>query len=251
MSLSKPATRTEFKDFCLRRLGAPVLEINVDDDQVEDMVEEALEYYHEFHFDGVERMYLKHQVTSDDMTNGYIPLNDYIIGVINIFPWSGDSGSTSDGLFNVQYQLRLNDLWDLKNTDMVYYTTMRSYISMLDMLLNGTKPLRFNRHQNRLHIDMSWSQSVNVGDWIIVECYRAMDPATWSDIWNDMWLKRYATALIKKQWATNIKKFSGITLPGGVTLDGDKLYDEAITEIKELEDRAQDTFSLPPDFMVG
>jgi hypothetical protein len=134
---------------------------------------------------------------------------------------------------------------------MVYYTQARSHIAMLDMILNGTKPLRFNRHQNRLHIDMSWANSVEVDNYIIVECYRALDPATWSDVWNDMWLKRYATALIKKQWATNIKKFSGITLPGGVTLDGDKLYDEAVTEIKELEDRAQDTFSLPPDFMLG
>lgn len=251
MSASKPTTREEFKNYCLRDLGAPVLEINVDDDQIEDRIEEALEYYHEFHFDGVERFYLKHQITSDDITNGYIPVADYIIGVVNIFPWNGNGGSSSDSLFNIQYQLRLNDIWDLSNTTMVYYTQARSHIAMLDMILNGTKPIRFNRHQNRLHIDMSWSTSVQVGDYIVVECYRALDPATWTDVWNDMWLKRYAAALIKKQWATNIKKFSGITLPGGVTLDGDKLYDEAVTEIKELEDRAQDTFSLPPDFMVG
>jgi len=251
MSTSKPATREEFKNYCLRDLGAPVLEINIDDDQIEDRIEEALEYYHEFHFDGVERFYLKHLITADDITNGYIPIADYIIGVVNIFPWNGNGGSSSDSLFNIQYQLRLNDIWDLSNTSMVYYTQARSHISMLDMLLNGTKPIRFNRHQNRLHIDMSWANSVEAGNYIIVECYRALDPVTWTDVWNDMWLKRYATALIKKQWATNIKKFSGITLPGGVTLDGDKLYDEAIGEIKELEDRAQDTFSLPPDFMLG
>jgi len=251
MSMSKPATRTEFKDYCLRRLGAPVLEINIDEDQVEDCIEEALQYYHEFHFDGVERYYLKHQITADDVTNGYIPIADHIIGVVNIFPWNGNGGSSSDALFNIQYQLRLNDIWDLSNTTMTYYTQARSHIAMLDMLLNGTKPLRFNRHQNRLHIDMSWANAVEVDNYIIVECYRAMDPATWSDVWNDMWLKRYATAIIKKQWATNIKKFSGITLPGGVTLDGDKLYDEAITEINELEQRAQDTFSLPSDFMLG
>lgn len=251
MSTSKPATREEFKNYCLRDLGAPVLEINIDDDQIEDRIEEALEYYHEFHFDGVERFYLKHLITSDDITNGYIPIADYIIGVVNIFPWNGNGGSSSDSLFNIQYQLRLNDIWDMSNTSMVYYTQARSHISMLDMILNGTKPIRFNRHQNRLHIDMSWANSVEAGNYIIVECYRALDPVTWTDVWNDMWLKRYATALIKKQWATNIKKFSGITLPGGVTLDGDKLYDEAIGEIKELEDRAQDTFSLPPDFMLG
>jgi len=251
MSLSKPTTREEFKNYCLRDLGAPVLEINVDDDQIEDRIEEALEYYHEFHFDGVERYYLKHKITADDITNGYIPIADYIIGVVNIFPWNGNGGSSSDNLFNIQYQLRLNDIWDLSNSTMTYYTQSRSHIAMLDMILNGTKPIRFNRHQNRLHIDMSWANSVQVDNYIIVECYRALDPTTWSDVWNDMWLKRYAAALIKKQWATNIKKFSGITLPGGVTLDGDKLYDEAVTEIKELEDRAQDTFSLPPDFMVG
>lgn len=251
MSISKPATRTEFKDFCLRRLGAPVLEINIDEDQVEDCIEEALEYYHEFHFDGVERFHLKHQITQTDITNGYIPIPDYIIGVINIFPWNGNGGSSSDSLFNIQYQLRLTDLWDLANSTMLYYTQARSHITMLDMLLNGTKPLRFNRHLNKLHIDMLWAQNVEVDNYVIVECYRALDPETWSNVWNDMWLKRYATALIKKQWATNIKKFSGITLPGGVTLDGDKLYDEAVTEVKELEDRAQDTFSLPPDFMLG
>lgn len=250
--MAAPTTRDTFTDYCLRKLGHPVVEINVDDDQVSDRIDEALQFYQEFHYDGVERIYLKHQVTSQNIADGYIPLTDLIIGVRNIFPFSGTTTSgTADGLFNLQYQLRLNDLYDLTNTSLVYYNTVRDYIAMLDMLLNGTKPLRFNKHQNRLYIDMKWQDEDIEGKWIIVDCYRAMDPTTWADVWNDMWLKRYATALIKKQWATNIKKFSGLQLPGGVTLDGDKLYEEASSEIEELEKQAQDTFSLPPDFMMG
>ena len=247
-----PTTRDTFTDYCLRQLGHPVIEINVDDDQVSDRIDEALQFYQEFHYDGVERIYLKHLVTSQNISDGYIPLTDLIIGVRNILPFSGDNVSGADsGLFNLQYQLRLNDLYDLTNTSLIYYNTVRDYIALLDMLLNGAKPLRFNKHQNRLYIDMNWSQEINAGQYIIVDCYRAMDPTTWSDVWNDMWLKKYATALIKRQWAANIKKFSGLQLPGGVTLDGDKLYQEAMDEIKELEEQAQNTFSLPPDFMMG
>ena len=250
--MAAPTTRDGFTDYCLRKLGHPVVEINVDDDQVSDRIDEALQYYQEYHYDGVERIYLKHQVTADDIANGYIPLTDLIIGVRNIFPFSGDNTSgSSDGLFNLQYQLRLNDLYDLTNTSLVYYSTVRDYIAMLDLLLNGTKPLRFNKHQNRLYIDMKWSSEMEVGQYIIVDCYRAMDPVTWADVWNDIWLKRYATCLIKKQWATNIKKFSGLQLPGGVTLDGDSLYKEAVEEMTELEEQMQTNYSLPPDFMVG
>lgn len=250
--MSAPINKTEFIDYCLRKLGAPVVEINVDDDQVYDRVDEALQYYQEFHYDGVERIYLKYQVTTTDITNGYIPLNDLIIGVRTIFPFSGDNTSgASNGLFNLQYQLRLNDLYDLTNTSLVYYNTVRDYIATLDFLLNGQKPLRFNKNQNRLYIDQSWANEIMVGQFIIVDCYRAMDPAVYADMWNDMWLKRYAVALIKKQWATNIKKFSGLQLPGGVTLDGDKLYEEAHDEIEKLEEQIQTTFSLPADFMVG
>jgi hypothetical protein len=246
-----PTTRDTFIDYCLRDLGAPVLEINVDDDQVSDRVDEALQYYNEYHYDGVERIYLKHTVTSTDITNGYIPITDLIIGVRNILPISGDNVTGSDGLFNLQYQLRLNDLYDLTNTSLVYYNNVRNYMAELDLMLNGTKPLRFNKHQNRLYIDMDWTTEVQVGQRLIVDCYRALDPVTWTDVWNDIWLKKYATALIKKQWGTNLKKFSGLQLPGGVTLDGDKLYGEALDEIKTLEEQMQTNYSLPADFMVG
>lgn len=249
--MAAPTTREQFTDYCLRKLGAPVIEINVDDDQVSDRVDEALQYYNEYHYDGVERIYLKHQVTQQDINNGYLPLTDLIIGVRNIFPISGDNVTGSDGLFNLQYQLRLNDLYDLTNVSLVYYNTVRNYLAELDLLLNGTKPLRFNKNQNRLYIDMDWTTDVQVGQFVIVDCYRALDPTTWTDVWNDMWLKRYATALIKKQWAANIKKFSGLQLPGGVTLDGDSLYKEATDEMEELETQMQTNYSLPPDFMIG
>ena len=250
--MATPVDRASFSDYCLRQLGFPVVEVNVDDDQIDDRIDEALQYFNEFHFDGVERFYLKYQLTQTDITNQYIPLTDAIIGVRNIFPFSGDStASTNAGLFNLQYQLRLNDLYDLTNTSLVYYNTVRNYIAELDFLLNGQKPLRFNKAQNRLYIDMAWDQNVQVGSWVIVDCYRALDPTEWEKVWNDMWLKRYATALIKKQWASNIKKFSGLQLPGGVTLDGDKLYQEAMDEIDELEKLMYSSYSLPPDFMVG
>lgn len=248
--MAAPLTREDFTDYCLRKLGAPVVEINVDEDQVSDRIDEALQYFNEYHYDGVERVYLKHQVTSTDITNGYLPLTDLIVGVRNVLPISGDNTS-SDGLFNLQYQLRLNDIYDLTNVSLIYFNTVKNYIAELDFLLNGTKPLRFNKHQNRLYIDMDWTTEVREGQYIIVDCYRALNPTTWTDVWNDMWLKRYAVALIKKQWATNIKKFSGLQLPGGVTLDGDKLYDEAVEEVKELEELMQTNYSLPPDFMIG
>lgn len=250
MSASKPANRQEFVDYCLRRLGAPVVEINVDELQLEDCVEEALEYYHDFHYDAVERVLLKHQVTAQNIADGYIDIPDAVIGVTNIFPFT-DSASNTSNLFSAVYQLRLNDLYDLTSTSILYYTQTMQYISLLDTLLNGQKPLRFNRHMNRLHIDMEWAASIQENRWIIVDGYRYLDPSVFTNVWNDMWLKKYATALMKKQWATNLKKFSGIQLPGGVTLDGDKLYQEATDEISELEKEAQDTWSLPPDFMVG
>jgi hypothetical protein len=250
MSLSKPATRQEFIDYCLRRLGAPVVEINVDDLQLEDCVEEALEYYHDFHYDAVEKIYLKHQVTAQNIQDGYIEVPEAVIGIYNIFPIN-QTASNTDNLFNAVYQLRLNDLYDLTSTSVLYFTQTMQYLQLIDTIINGQKPIRFNRHTNRLYIDMDWSNAIEPGRWIIVETYRYLDPNDMTNVWNDMWLKKYAAALMKKQWATNLKKFSGIQLPGGVTLDGDKLYQEATDEIAQLEKEAQDTWSLPPDFMIG
>jgi len=241
-------SRQGLRDYCLRALGAPVLEINVDDDQLEDRIDEALEYWKQYHYDGIERVYLKHTVTSDDITNQYIPIADAVYGITRVIPISQTSSSKS--LFDIQYQLRLHDLYDLTSTSIIYYKTVMAHIALLDMELNGPQMFRFNRLQNRLNIDLKWGTDVKEGNIIVCEAYRALDPVEFSKAWNESWLKKYVTALFKKQWATNIKKFSGIQLPGGVTLDGDKLYDEAVGEIKELEDELQNK-SAPLEFFLG
>jgi hypothetical protein len=241
-------SRQGLRDYCLRALGAPVLEINVDDDQLEDRIDEALEYWKQYHYDGIERVYLKHTVTSDDITNQYIPIADAVYGITRVIPISQTSSSKS--LFDIQYQLRLHDLYDLTSTSIIYYKTVMAHIALLDMELNGPQMFRFNRLQNRLNIDLKWGTDVKEGNIIVCEAYRALDPNEFSKAWNETWLKKYVTALFKKQWATNIKKFSGIQLPGGVTLDGDKLYDEAVGEIKELEDELQNK-SAPLEFFLG
>jgi hypothetical protein len=313
------STRAGLKQYALRALGAPVLEINVDDDQLEDRIDEALEYFSLYHYEGVERIYLKHKITpseleitgtnaasfakgtkvtgatsgaygyvqtnednniirisevigtfqdgetvsngeasavlaaSDaytlgDTENRYITVPDYVYGVTRVVPFT--QGSSSKGLFDLQYQLRLNDLYDLTSTSIIYYKTVMSHISLLDLELNGYPLYRFNRMTNQLHIDQNWKTDIPADNYIIVEAYRALDPTTWSKVWNESWLKHYVTALFKKQWATNLKKFQGIQLPGGVTLDGNALYDEAVNELEKLEDDLQNK-SAPLDFFLG
>lgn len=241
-------TRETLKQYALRALGAPVLEINVDEDQLEDRIDEALEYWKQYHYDGAERIYLKHVVTAADINNKYIPVADSVYGITRVIPVSQTSSTKS--LFDVQYQLRLHDLYDLTSTSLIYYKNVMAHIALLDMELNGPQLFRFNRLQNRLFIDLKWGTDVIDGSIIICEAYRAMDPQEFTKVYNEQWLKKYVTALFKKQWATNIKKFSGIQLPGGVTLDGDKLYDEATGEIKELEDELQNK-SAPLEFFLG
>jgi hypothetical protein len=316
------STRSGLKDYALRSLGAPVLEINVDDDQIEDRIDEALDYWKLYHYEGVEQIYLKQQVRASEIVlttsvaanfrlaeritgatsgataevcqessrtssgtlllvrnisgtftvgeaiagansgttattstitlreydNRYIEVPDYVWGVTKIL--SAGQASSSKNIFDLQYQLRLNDLYDLTSTSLIYYKTVMSHLALLDLELNGHQGFRFNRLNGRLYLDANWQTDFILGDYIIVQGYRAMDPTTWSKVYNEPWLKHYVTALFKKQWATNIKKFSGIQLPGGVTLDGDKLYDEATTEIKDLEDELQNK-SAPLDFFMG
>jgi len=316
------STRTGLKEYALRALGAPVLEINVDDDQIEDRIDEALDYWKLYHYEGVEQIYLKQQIRASEIVlttsvaanfrlaeritgatsgataevcqessrtssgtlllvrnvtgtftageaiagansgttattstitlreydNRYIEVPDYVWGVTKIL--SAGQASSSKNIFDLQYQLRLNDLYDLTSTSLIYYKTVMSHLALLDLELNGHQGFRFNRLNGRLYLDANWQTDFILGDYIIVQGYRAMDPTTWSKVYNEPWLKHYVTALFKKQWATNIKKFSGIQLPGGVTLDGDKLYDEATTEIKELEDELQNK-SAPLDFFMG
>lgn len=242
-------SRESLKQYCLRALGAPVVEINVDDDQLEDRLDEALEFFRLYHYDGIEKVYLKHQITQEDINNKYIPMSPLVYGVQRVLPIASGAGS-SKNIFDLQYQLRLNDLYDLTSTSIIYYSTVMSHLSLLDMMLNGHIIYRFNRYQDRLYLDIDWTADVEVGRYVIVECYRAMDFDAYTRLWSEPWLKHYATALFKRAWATNLKKFSGMQLPGGVTIDGDKLYDEAQSEIKDLEDELMNK-SAPLDWFMG
>jgi hypothetical protein len=247
--MANPSSRQGLIDYCLRRLGHPVIEINIDDDQVEDRIDDAFQFYREYHYDAVERVYLKYQITSDDMTNKYIPLNDNIVGVDRILPFS--NRSTGINIFDVRYQILINDLYSLMSTDLIYYSQVKTQIELINQLLVGVKPVRFNRHMNRMYIDMDWEADVEVGSFIIVECYRILDPDTYTDVYNDRFLKQYATALIKRQWGENMKKFQGVQLPGGVLLNGQQIFDEAVEELTRLEQEMQSRFELPPDMFVG
>lgn len=242
-------TRQDLINYCFRALGAPVVEINVDMDQVEDRVDEAIEYFRQYHYDGIEKVYLKHQITQQDVDNQYITLPDAIYGISRVFPVASGT-STSKSIFDLQYQLRLNDLYDLTSTSVIYYSQVMSHLALLDLTLNGHPIYRFNRLNGKLYIEASWQTEMLPGNYILVECYRALDPSTAPKVYNDIWLKHYSTALLKKQWAVNIKKFQGLQLPGGVTIDGDKLYDEATGEIKELEDEML-TKSAPLQWFMG
>ena len=318
------ATREQLKQYALRALGKPVLEINVDDTQLEDRLDEALDYFNLYHYEGVEQMYLKHMINASLLTvtssagippislklinqqggtcevirqwnkpstetvwtvknvqgtwttvgseikdvanqsgpvlglvgsmvlgeidNKYITTPDYVYGVTKIL--NIGQASSSKNIFDLQYQLRLNDLYDLTSTSIVYYKTVMSHLAMLDLELNGHPLYRFNRMQNRLYLDVNWETDVIVGDYILIQGYRALNPQDFTKVYGEPWLKHYVTAVFKRQWAINIKKFSGIQLPGGVTLDGDKLYLEATKEIEDLETELK-TKSAPLEFFLG
>jgi hypothetical protein len=241
-------SRATFKESCLRRLGKPVIEINVDDDQVDDRIDEALKYYWDYHFDGTEKIYYKHQVTSTDITNKYITLPENIIGAVNIFS-PGDALNTNN-LFNIRYQIALNDLYTLTSVSMVPYYMAMQHIQVIEEILVGKKPLRYNRNRNILYVDMDWNTFAE-GQYLIVEAYEIVNPDTYTDTWGDRWLSQYATALIKRQWGNNLKKFEGMQMPGGLTFNGQKIYDEAIEEINNLEKEMITSYSLPVSDMIG
>jgi hypothetical protein len=247
--MAKPTTREQFKEYCLRKLGKPVLEINVADEQVEDRIDEALAYWQDYHYDGSQKVYLSHEVTQEDIDNKYFDIPSTYTGVINIFP-IGNSYSTNN-LFNIRYQIALNDLYAFTTTPIAPYYMVMQNIALIEELFVGKQSLRFNRHNNRLYIDMAWKEKVNVGEYIIVEAYEAINPETYTDAWADWWLQDYTTALIKKQWGDNLKKFEGMTMPGGVTFNGQKIWDEATDEITKLEEEMISSFSLPVSDMVG
>ena len=248
--MAAPSTRQELIDYALRKLGHPVIEINVDDDQLEDRIDEALQFYQEYHSDAIYKVYHKHQITATDIANEYISLPDAITTVQRVLPLV-DSGS-SISMFDARYQIALNDIYDLGFVGgLSHYTQVQSYISTLDMKLNGADQVRFNRHMNRLFLDIDWDNDVKDGNYIIVDAYRIVDPGQHSDVYNDMFLKRYATALIKRQWGQNLSKFEGMQLPGGVTINSRQYVDEANEEIQRIEEEMQLKYEMPPDFYMG
>lgn len=247
--MATPTTKAEFKEYCLRKLGKPVIEINVDDDQVDDRVDEALRYWYDYHFDGSERVYYKHAITETDVENKYITLPENIIGAVSIFSM-GDPSIRSDDMFNIRYQIALNDLYTLTNVSLVPYYMVMEHLALMNELLVGKQPIRYSRHKDRLHVDMDWN-TVAIGEFLLVEAYEVVDPETWTDAYNDRWLQNYATTLIKEQWGSNLTKFTGMTLPGGVQFNGEKIYDDAVAERRKLEDEMISSYSLPVLDMIG
>lgn len=247
--MANPTTKAEFKAYCLRKLGAPVIEINVDDDQVDDRVDEAMRYYWDYHFDGSEKIYYKHQITEQDRQNKYITLPENIIGAVSVFP-IGDPMVRSDDLFNIRYQIALNDLYTLTSVSMVPYYMVMEHLALVSEMLVGRQPIRYSRHKDRLYVDMDW-QAYNVGEFLLVEAYEVIDPDVYTDVWNDRWLQNYATALIKRQWGSNLTKFTGMSLPGGVQFNGEKIYNDAVDEVNKLEQEMISSYSLPVLDMYG
>ena len=302
-----PNTRETLKQYCLRNLGKPVIDVNVDDDQVEDRLDEALQYFAQYHTDGVERMYLKYKVTADDVTRmttnksynvdekgtvaenieleegtltsgdtsgdiqaedggailtedstlvrtsyeetqNYLVIPDAIISVVNVFPLSDRANLN---MFDVRYQLRLNDLYDFSSTSIVHYEMTMKHLDFLDHILVGEKPMRFNQLSNRLYIDQDWTNDISADEYLIIECYRKLDPDAHTDIFDDLYLKRYATTLIKRQWGQNLSKFSGTAMLGGVTLNGPELFSTALDEQSKLEEEIRLNYEEPPHFQQG
>ena len=247
--MAVPATRSEFKEYCLRKLGKPVIEINVDDDQVEDRIDESLRYYWDYHFDGTEKVYYKHAVTADDIANKYITLPENIIGAVRVFP-IGDPSIRSDDMFNIRYQIALNDLYTLTAYSMIPYYMAMQHLALISEFLVGQQPIRYSRHRDRLFIDTKWT-NYNIGDFILVEAYEVLDPDTFSDVWSDRWLQNYCTEKIKYQWGSNLTKFTGMQLPGGVQFNGEKIMNDSKEAIEAMEKDMILNYSLPVADMIG
>ena len=268
--MATPSTRETLKQYCLRNLGKPVIDINVDDDQVEDRIDEALQYFAQYHVDGVERMYLKYLVTEADITrmttdasesitensitttykraDNFLVVPSSVISVINVFPLSDRANLN---MFDVRYQLRLNDLYDFSSTSIVHYQMTMQHLDFLDHILVGEKPMRFNQLSNRLYLDMDWGTDITAGEYLIFEVYRKVDPDTYTDLYDDLYLKRYTTALIKRQWGQNLSKFSGTAMLGGVTLNGPELFSAAIDDQQRLEEEIRLNYEEPPHMQQG
>lgn len=247
--MAQPTTREEFKQWCLRKLGKPVIEINVDDDQVEDRIDESIAFYRDYHYDATEYTFLKHQITANDISNQYISVNNSIIGISDIFD-IGDSTLSVNNMFNARYQMALNGMFDLTGYDMANYTMVMTHINFIEEMLVGKQPIRYNRHVNRLYIDMDWDK-VKVGHYIVAKVFQVLDPDTYTDVWSDRWLQNYATAKIKYQWGLNLSKFEGMQLPGGVQFNGREILQEAKEDLTILEEELRDSYTMPAFDMIG
>ena len=268
--MAVPNTKATLKEYCLRSLGKPVIDINVDDEQVDDRIDEAVQYFCQYHTDGVERMYLKYEVTADDITrmttdtsesvtengvtttwkqgNKFLIVPDSVISVVNIFPLSDRANLN---IFDVKYQLRLNDLYDFSSTSIVHYEMTMRHLDFLDHILVGEKPMRFNHLSNKLFIDMDWSRDITAGEYLIMEVFSKLNPDDNTDMYDDIYLKRYTTALIKRQWGQNLSKFNGTAMLGGVTLNGPELFSTAIAEQQKLEEEIRLNYEEPAHMQQG
>lgn len=249
-----PTSRSTLKDYCLRSLGFPVVEMNLDDDQIEDRIDESIEMFRQFHYDAVQKTYLKHKVTSDDLTNKWIPVSNNVVGITKIFTLSTQTVNSAVNnnwnIFDLNYQIRLNELYDFSSADYVYFELANQHIRTLEMLFIGEVPIRFNRHNDKLYIDSPWNRTVGLDSYLVAEAFVVLDEST-TKFWNDPWLKKYTTSLIKRQWGTNLKKFAGVQLPGGIILNGQQIYDEADKECADLEVQLRDMYEEPPMWEVG
>ena len=249
--MAVPNSRDTLINYCLRALGHPVIEINVDDDQVSDRVDEALQFYQHYHSDAIEKVFLKHQITQTDIDNGYITLNGLVTEVVRVLPIR-DTFS-SNNLFDIKYQMHLNDMFSLGYMgSLLEYSMAQEYLSTLDILIDSdSKFAQFDKHRNRLEIHMKWSEEVIVGNYLVVEAYRIIDPETFNEVYNDYYLKKYLTALMKRQWGANLLKFEGMQMPGGVTFNGRQLFDDANEELQRLEEEVRLNWEEPVDFYTG
>ena len=281
--MAKPASRQQLIDYCLRKLGAPVLEINLDDDQIDDSVDDAIQLFNERHFDGVERMFLKYKITQADLdrgrakgtdgvgivtttatstniagygtttsswyeTSNFLQVPDSVVGIEKIFKF--DTSTISGGMFSIKYQLFLNDLYNFNSVELLQYSMVKSYLEDIDFLLTTDKQLRFNKRQDRLYLDIDWGAE-SLDNFLVLDCYRALDPTSFTQVYNDPFLKLYLTALMKRQWGQNLIKFRGVKLPGGIELNGREIFDDAERDIESLRSRMASEYELPPYDFVG
>ena len=281
--MAKPASRQQLIDYCLRKLGAPVLEINLDDDQIDDSVDDAIQLFNERHFDGVERMFLKYKITQADLdrgrakgtdgvgivtttatstniagygtttsnwyeTSNFLQVPDSVVGVEKIFKF--DTSTISGGMFSIKYQLFLNDLYNFNSVELLQYAMVKSYLEDIDFLLSPEKQISFNKRQDRLYLDIDWGTE-NPDTYLVLDCYRALDPTSFTQVYNDIFLKQYLTALIKRQWGQNLSKFKGVKLPGGIEMNGGEILQSAESELDALRSRMTTEYELPPYDFIG